>query len=183
MYTTKNKWEKELETLQKLSNDGWSFVRLAELYGVTRQRIKQVFQRYNLQHVGLSKKKIDAELLWKKKWGNKEDTGLYQAQREKFRNKKAQAISKGIEFSVEFGELIWPDFCPILGIKINYFAEKVEENSCSFDRVNPAKGYTAGNVMVISWRANRIKNDGSAEEHRMIADWIQSLDLSVDTNT
>lgn len=39
----------------------------------------------------------------------------------------------------------------------------------SLDRIDPRKGYVKGNVWIISYRANLIKNDGTAEEHEMIA--------------
>lgn len=35
------------------------------------------------------------------------------------------------------------------------------------------KGYVPGNVVVMSYRANRLKNDGTAEEHEIIAAWMR----------
>jgi hypothetical protein len=35
-------------------------------------------------------------------------------------------------------------------------------------------GYIKGNVAVISNRANRIKNDGNADEHERIANYIKT---------
>jgi hypothetical protein len=92
--------------------------------------------------------------------------------REKFRAKKANAIRVGIEFTIEFGELTFPTHCPILGIELDYFSEQRTENTVSFDKINPTTGYVSGNVVILSWRANRIKNDGTAEEHRKIADFL-----------
>jgi hypothetical protein len=60
----------------------------------------------------------------------------------------------------------------LLGIELDYFAERTQENSPSFDRVDSSKGYVKGNVIVCSWRANRIKNDGTAEEHRKIYEFL-----------
>lgn len=172
-FTTRIVWFNELETLEKMSAGGMSLTSIAEHYSVSKQRIKQVFQKYKIPQVGLTLKKKEAQKRWNLKWGAKTDTGLYDAQRSKFRNKKSQALAKGVEFSVHFGELDWKTHCPVLGIELNYFAEKTEEESPSFDRVDCTKGYVAGNVQIISWRANRIKNDGSAEEHRKIADFIE----------
>lgn len=39
----------------------------------------------------------------------------------------------------------------------------------SLDRVDPAKGYVKGNVWIVGYRANLVKNDGTAEEHELIA--------------
>jgi hypothetical protein len=47
--------------------------------------------------------------------------------------------------------------------------------SYSLDRVDNNKGYVPGNVAVISGRANKIKNCGSAAEHRRIANWIENF--------
>jgi predicted DNA-binding protein YlxM (UPF0122 family) len=173
-FSTQINWNQEVTTLASLSAQGFSMSAIAEKYGVSRQRVKQVFQKYKIPQVGLRKNQIDAKILWDLKWGKKEDTGLYEVQRQKFRNKKAQAQQKGQEFSIPFGKLTWPKYCPVLGIELNYFAEKTEEASPSFDKVDPSKGYIEGNVAIISWRANRIKNDGSAEEHRKIALYIEN---------
>jgi hypothetical protein len=32
-----------------------------------------------------------------------------------------------------------------------------------------------GNVEVMSWRANRIKNNGTPEEHRKIANYLEKV--------
>lgn len=48
-----------------------------------------------------------------------------------------------------------------------------EDNSYSLDRIDPNKGYIKGNIWVISLRANRIKNDATVSELRMIADAIE----------
>ena len=172
-FTSRIKWELELNTLKEMSNNGKTFVDIGEYYGVTKQRIKQVFQKYGLPHVGLKLKARQHAEAYTKKWGVRQDTDLYVVQRDKFRAKKARALSEGKEFTIQFGELHWPMYCPMLGIKIDYFAESRQECSPSFDRINPVKGYVAGNVIICSWRANRIKNDGSASEHRAIAEWLE----------
>lgn len=40
------------------------------------------------------------------------------------------------------------------------------------DRIIPELGYTKGNVVVISFRANRLKNDATYEELRALADYV-----------
>lgn len=67
--------------------------------------------------------------------------------------------------------------CPVLGIALRLdlpegFTTHVP-NSPSLDRVRPDLGYVPGNVRVISNRANLIKNDGTADEHRRIAAYIE----------
>lgn len=174
-FKTKYKWKNELDALSKFSQEGMTMVAMAEHYGVSRQLIKQVFKRHNIPHLGLKKKAVDAAKIHYLKWGVKEKTELYEAQRLKFSGKKSNSKAKGIEFTIHFGELEWNSHCPVLGMEIDYFADGRQENSPSFDRVDPTKGYIKGNVQIISWRANRIKNDGSAEEHQRIADYLAAL--------
>jgi hypothetical protein len=147
---------------------------------VSRQRIKQLTQKFGIDSFAIRKETVQKELndkmfkKWGSKWADKEyrKSLIYQTMREKFSRKKANAQRQGLEFTVEFGELTFPTHCPILGIELDYFAEFRSEYSVSFDRIDPNKDYVSGNVVVVSWRANRIKNDGSAEEHQKIANFL-----------
>jgi hypothetical protein len=149
---------------------------------VTRQRIKQITLKLGIDSFSIRRVQKDAELHDKmfKKWGSnwKDKTTrksyIYQEMRAKFRAKKANAMRVGIEFNVNFGDLEFPTHCPVLGIELDYFADRRAENAVSFDRLDSSKGYVHGNVAIISWRANRIKNNGTAEEHQKIADFMRS---------
>lgn len=177
-FTTRINWKEQLPVLKEKGLAGQSMVQLAEHYGVSRQRIKQIVDRYipdwnnNYGHAVKRQEEVKQHF---RKWGLKDDSDLYRIQRHKFRNKKANALHIGWTWTIEFGELLWPTHCPILGIEIDYFAESRQENSPSFDQIDAGKGYVSGNVQIISWRANRIKNDGTAEEHRRIADFLDKL--------
>lgn len=70
-------------------------------------------------------------------------------------------------------DVIVPERCPILGIEMSFHSNRKEDNSHSLDRIDPNKGYIKGNIWVISLRANRIKNDATVSELRMIADAIE----------
>jgi hypothetical protein len=147
---------------------------------VSRQRIKQITQQLNIDSFEIRRKQNEKELndkmfkKWGPQWDNKEHRKslIYQTMREKFRKKKANATKTGTDFTINFGDLEFPTHCPILGIELDYFAENRSENTVSFDRIDSNKGYVSGNVVVISWRANRIKNDGTADEHQKIADFL-----------
>jgi len=66
--------------------------------------------------------------------------------------------------------------CPILGIEYNHEAcHATKDFSPSLDRIDNAKGYVSGNVQVISWRANRLKSNGTAEEFEKIAIHLRGL--------
>lgn len=169
-----------LEEMRQMLERGCGYTQCAEYFNniVSKQRIKQYAQKWGIDAQRIKQEKLEAvkQKEMTAKWGNKwndyewRKSDIYKAMREKFRNKKANAKSKGIEFTVPFGELEFPEYCPVLGIPIDYFAEgNRSENSPSFDRVDSSKGYVSGNVVVVSWRANRIKNDGTPEEHYKIA--------------
>jgi len=49
------------------------------------------------------------------------------------------------------------------------------DDSPSIDRLVPNAGYVPSNIIVMSDRANRIKNDGTAEEHRRIARFMDAF--------
>jgi hypothetical protein len=110
------------------------------------------FGRDTLQHTGL--------------------TDVQKAQAKAFRHKKNNAKQNGIEFTILPSDIEWATHCPILGIELDWLSVRRKEDSPEFDRIDPAKGYVPGNVAILSKRANRIKNDGTAEEHRKIFEWL-----------
>jgi len=85
---------------------------------------------------------------------------------------RTRAKELGLEFNLTKEDLQVPDVCPALGIPLVPGRTKLHANSPSLDRIDPAKGYISGNVMVISWRANTLKNNANADELRKIADYI-----------
>lgn len=161
-----------------MGEEGATYQLIGQRYGVSKQRIKQVISKlipeWNDLYGGVVRRREVAEK-WYNKWGEKNNSKLYKMQRLKFSRKKANALKTGYSWTVTFGELDWPTHCPILGIELDYFAETRQENSPSFDRVDSSKGYETGNVVILSWRANRIKNDGTSQEHRAIADYLDRI--------
>jgi len=68
--------------------------------------------------------------------------------------------------------------CPILGMPLIYSGTRddfVDPARAALDRIDNSKGYTMDNVHFISNRANKIKNDATPDELRMIANYIESL--------
>lgn len=155
---------------------------------ITKQRVSQLLKKAGIANTEIWRENKVKEKLVKleKKYGkqffekDKRRDVIYQIARDKFRNKKYNAISAGIEWSIDFGDLEFPVVCPVLGIEIDYWAESRKENSLSFDRIDNSKGYVKGNVTLMSWRANRIKNDGTAEEHKKIYEFMQKSLTSPD---
>lgn len=90
-------------------------------------------------------------------------------------NAKRRAKEKNIPFTIHWSDIEIPTHCPILGIKLN--EKEVKESCASIDRIIPSLGYTKENIRIISMRANRIKSDGTAEEHLKIAEYIKNESL------
>lgn len=91
---------------------------------------------------------------------------LYQA--------RLRAKRKGIPFDITEGDIEVPEVCPVLGMRLEMAVGAVKDNSPSLDRIDPVLGYVRGNVVVLSHRANRIKSDGTADEHERVAAWLRS---------
>lgn len=47
------------------------------------------------------------------------------------------------------------------------------DNKPTLDRINSAGGYTKDNVRIISWRANRLKSDGTLAELEQIVEYMK----------
>ena len=87
---------------------------------------------------------------------------------------RVRARKANVPFNLEFSDIIIPETCPILGVKLERGLVKDRDSSPSLDRLVPELGYVKGNVFAISHLANRIKNNGTADEHRRIADWMDA---------
>lgn len=95
------------------------------------------------------------------------------------KNAKERAIRKGLDFDLthEYLESIATNRCPIFGIEFEWGTSnmgkgKTKPNCPTLDRIVPERGYVKGNVAFISYKANRIKDNGTMQDHYDIADWI-----------
>lgn len=89
---------------------------------------------------------------------------------------KQRCKETGREFGIEVSDIVIPDVCPILGIKLNMNSGKsgAYRNSPSLDRIDNSKGYTKDNIQVISQLANAMKCHATNEELHKFAQWILS---------
>ncbi len=76
---------------------------------------------------------------------------------------KCRAKKKGLEFSIILEDLYLPEYCPILGVKLDY-SRNPGRHSPSIDRIDNSKGYIKGNVIVVSVKANAMKSDATFNE-------------------
>jgi hypothetical protein len=79
---------------------------------------------------------------------------------------KSRAKANDIKFEIEIEDVIIPEFCPYLGIKLEKGTGVKCDASPSLDRIVPALGYVKGNVEVISYLANVMKNSSTPEQLR-----------------
>lgn len=96
--------------------------------------------------------------------------------KERWRRCRDRALAKGYEFDLtpEHLNLLWDiqkGKCFYTDTPITYQmgAGRAEDSGLSIDRVDVAKGYTVGNVVLTTNRINRIKSDLTLEE---LAEWV-----------
>jgi hypothetical protein len=85
-------------------------------------------------------------------------------------NTKKRAKKNGTKFTLTVNDIPEiPEYCPVLNIKIkaNTISAPLD-SSPSLDRINPKRGYVAGNIRIICNRANRIKSDATVDELKLI---------------
>lgn len=95
---------------------------------------------------------------------------------------KYRAKKDGIEFTISIKDLGQsPERCPILDIPLfkEFKSKRGNPNSPSIDRIDSNKGYVPGNVHIISWRANCLKNNGSVEEFEKLVNWMKNNDKNI----
>lgn len=77
-----------------------------------------------------------------------------------------------VDFPLE--DIKIPELCPVLGIPI-FIKQGRRNHSPTLDRIIPELGYVRGNVAIISYKANRIKSDNSADDLRKIIAYMKSF--------
>lgn len=80
-----------------------------------------------------------------------------------------RARAKGLEGTITPADLAWPTRCPVLDLELDYTPRGQGRNfnnpaNPSLDRWDLTRGYVPGNVFVISYRANTIKNNATWQE-------------------
>lgn len=86
---------------------------------------------------------------------------------------RKRAKVKGLEYNLTIDDIPLPDYCPVLGIKLEVGVGRRHDASPSIDRVNNSMGYIPDNVMIISLRANVLKNNGSLDELKRIVRYME----------
>jgi hypothetical protein len=92
-------------------------------------------------------------------------------------NAKDRARINNHVFTITEADVVIPEFCPVFGCKLNPVGRNqgLRDQAPSIDRIDNDQGYTPNNIIVVSWRANRIKSDASPAELRAIADFYEEV--------
>lgn len=87
---------------------------------------------------------------------------------------KHRARKNKIPFNLTSDDIEIPDKCPVLGIPLFFSEKKATDNSPSIDRIIPEKGYVKDNIIVTSWRANKIKTNATIDELIKVAEFYKA---------
>ena len=88
---------------------------------------------------------------------------------------KARAKAKGLDFDIDVEDIIIPQFCPLLNIPLRTSDVKRSPNTPSLDRIRNHLGYVKGNILVVSWRANKIKADATIDELELLLTNLKTI--------
>lgn len=86
---------------------------------------------------------------------------------------KARAKKQNIPFSITIDDIVIPEICPILKIKLKSSTKSPTSNSPSLDKIIPELGYVKGNIQVISHKANAMKTNASISELLLFSEWVR----------
>jgi hypothetical protein len=87
---------------------------------------------------------------------------------------RRKASKKGLPFDLELGDIKIPSICPVLGIPLK-ISDKDLDSCPSIDRIENHRGYTRGNIIIVSHRANRLKSDAFMWELDRISKFYREL--------
>lgn len=157
---TRCSFEKNIECFYKktASNDG---------FGVWCKKCSNEHKKLWNRNLSKERKKQDVLKSKERRKKNRVEYVLY--------NAKSRAKAKNLEFDLTVDNIFLPEYCPVLGIKLEWNENKTKANSYSIDRVDNTKGYTHDNTIIVSLRANRLKNDATLEELKSVYEFYEKL--------
>jgi hypothetical protein len=133
-----------------------------------KKQIDKNYKENNKEHIReyhkkYSKKNYTTENRRKKYIDNIEVELLHHA--------KSRSLLKNLEFNITKEDITIPSTCPIFGVTLNF---ENKNNVPTLDRIDSSKGYIKGNIQVISFKANRLKNNGTIEEFKKIISYMET---------
>ena len=137
-----------------------------------KRTLSEINRRYKT-----SQKSLAVSSLWRK--NHPDRLRLYRSRRPMesimFHNAKDRAKDLGIPFAITIQDIKIPSVCPVLGIPLIHGAGLQGDGSPSLDRIVPSLGYVTGNIIVVSWLANRIKTDATPEQVLAVGEFYMRI--------
>lgn len=93
---------------------------------------------------------------------------------------KRRAQKNNIPFDLTNKDITIPKVCPVLGIPLT-LRTRVNSAGCphddspSIDRLIPELGYVKNNIIIVSMKANRIRNNSTIEELNKVSDFYSKI--------
>ena len=178
---------RDLAILEALRT-GATYESVGSQHGISRQRVKQILNQLSGFVDGVDTRGVRKEQSITRitadhdeRYGEhyadmRADPELRTRIGKKLTQKKHNARVRGVAFSLKLSDLYpLPEFCPALGIRINYNATGPQDDALSIDRLDPNQGYVPGNIALVSMRANRIKNNANLEELKKLVAFYSQL--------
>lgn len=103
---------------------------------------------------------------------SKADWSKVPINRKIFNRAKSRAKRLGRVFNITIDDIVIGDKCPVFGVPFKYGDT---DWTYSLDRVDNSLGYIKGNVVVVSLKANRIKNSATVEELETIVKFYKEI--------
>ena len=85
---------------------------------------------------------------------------------------RVRSRTQNVAYNITPEDIHIPALCPVLGIPLFVGKGRMCDNSPSLDKLNPALGYVKGNILVMSQKANFLKNNATPDELLKLAHWI-----------
>ena len=86
---------------------------------------------------------------------------------------KFRARREDLPFDISISDIEIPEVCPVLGVP---FIEGDPNYTTSLDKIVPSKGYVKGNIIVMTNRANKLKNDATTKEIELLLEFMRKHD-------
>jgi len=87
------------------------------------------------------------------------------------RSARNRAKQKNMECTITQNDIHIPKICPVFKVPF----VKGTEYAPSLDRIDNTKGYTPENIVVVSRKANVMKNNGSVQDLKMLVEYYSKL--------
>ena len=171
-------WANRTEEQKKIRTEKQRQYRANLPKEVKQQKAEQLRERMRKRWANMTeeRKKEINQVIRKARANRTEEEKERAARRMSIHGVRHRCKKQGIPFNLTLDHLneIWPDDnkCRVFGVPFVRGEGAQCPTSPALDRIEPAKGYTIGNVQVISSRANVIKTDATAAEVMIVAQYL-----------